>query len=179
MTPHVLEIPTGYDVGESVAAFARKGQRGLFILTGSGSVSNVALRQPSAVGSTVTFHGCFEILAMSGAFIFQPTAYASAGLTISLAGAQGQVLGGNVVGALVAASPVLVIAASFLGPSYDRLPDVEANDEAKLLAAATTISVSPPDPSSTGLYSIAPSPFGGYQLPPDILAWAAGPRTQL
>jgi hypothetical protein len=32
------------------------------------------------------------------------------------------VLGGSVVGTLMAAGPVLVIAASFLGPTYERLP---------------------------------------------------------
>ena len=43
-------------------------------------------------------------------------------LTIFLAGGQGQVVGGNVVGELTAAGPVIVIASSFTNVAYERLP---------------------------------------------------------
>jgi hypothetical protein len=43
-------------------------------------------------------------------------------LSIYLAGGQGQVVGGNVVGALIASGPVIVIAASFTNVAYERLP---------------------------------------------------------
>lgn len=62
---HLLEIANGCDVAESLARFARRRQRGVCILSGSGTVSNVALRQPATgtgTGTTVmTLHGCFEI----------------------------------------------------------------------------------------------------------------------
>ncbi|KAF9587865.1 hypothetical protein IFM89_006119 [Coptis chinensis] len=44
------------------------------------------------------------------------------GLTIYLAGAQGQVVGGGVVGALIASGPVVIMAASFMNATFDRLP---------------------------------------------------------
>ncbi|KAJ7513564.1 hypothetical protein O6H91_23G026000 [Diphasiastrum complanatum] len=173
MRPHVLEIASGCDINESMETFARRRQRGLCVLGGSGSVANVTLRQPSAPGSTVTFQGRFEILTMSGAFLQQPAPFASAGLTISLAGAQGQVLGGNVVGALMAASPVLVIAASFVGPSYDRLP---LDDEEPLqLASASQMSVAAShDPCNMALYSLPQNPMSISQLPADVLSWPTG-----
>ncbi|KAL2508314.1 AT-hook motif nuclear-localized protein 23 [Forsythia ovata] len=37
-------------------------------------------------------------------------------------GGQGQVVGGNVVGALIASGPVIIIAASFTNVAYERLP---------------------------------------------------------
>jgi len=43
---HVLEIANGCDVAESLATFARRRQRGVCILSGSGTVTNVTLRQP-------------------------------------------------------------------------------------------------------------------------------------
>jgi predicted DNA-binding protein with PD1-like motif len=122
MRPHVLEVAGGCDVGESVASFARRRQRGVCVMSASGTVSNVTLRQPTTPGATVTFHGRFEIISLSGAFLPPPAPAPTTGFTVSLAGAAGQVLGGNVVGTLTAAGPVLIVVASFLGATYDRLP---------------------------------------------------------
>ncbi|KAG0612219.1 hypothetical protein M758_6G010800 [Ceratodon purpureus] len=122
MRPHILEVAGGCDVSESVASFSRRRQRGVCVMGASGTVSNVTLRQPTTPGATVTFHGRFEIISLSGAFLPHPSSAPTTGLTVSLAGVAGQVLGGSVVGTLMAAGPVLVIAASFLGPTYERLP---------------------------------------------------------
>ncbi|OIW02845.1 hypothetical protein TanjilG_29621 [Lupinus angustifolius] len=51
------------------------------------------------------------------------------GLTIYLAGAQGQVVGGVVFGALVASSPVLIMAASFMHATFGRLPLEDDHDQ--------------------------------------------------
>lgn len=91
-------------------------------MSGSGTVNNVSLRQPAAAGSVVTLHGRFEILSLSGSFLPPPAPPGATSLTIYLAGGQGQVVGGNVVGALVASGPVIVIAASFTNVAYERLP---------------------------------------------------------
>lgn len=96
---------------------------------GSGTVTNVTLRQPTTPGATVTFHGRFEIISLSGSYLPPPSPATATGLTISLAGSAGQVLGGSVVGALMASSPVLVIATSFMGATYDRLPLDEEQDQ--------------------------------------------------
>ncbi|XP_043693587.1 AT-hook motif nuclear-localized protein 24-like [Telopea speciosissima] len=119
---HVIEIANGCDIGESVATFARRRQRGVCILSGSGTVTNVTLRQPAAPGAVVTLHGRFEILSLSGSFLPPPAPPAATGLTIYLAGGQGQVVGGGVVGALLASGPVVIMAASFGNAAYERLP---------------------------------------------------------
>ncbi|OVA07715.1 protein of unknown function DUF296 [Macleaya cordata] len=119
---HVMEIANGCDVGESVAAFARRRQRGVCILSGSGTVTNVTLRQPAAPGAIVTLHGRFEILSLSGSFLPPPAPPSATGLTIYLAGGQGQVVGGSVVGQLLASGPVVIMAASFGNAAYERLP---------------------------------------------------------
>ncbi|XP_059651012.1 AT-hook motif nuclear-localized protein 23-like [Cornus florida] len=119
---HILEVSSGCDVFESVANFARKRQQGICVLTGSGTVTNVTLRQPAAVGGVVTLHGRFEILSLSGSFLPPPAPPGATSLTIYLAGGQGQVVGGNVVGALIASGPVIVISASFSNVAYERLP---------------------------------------------------------
>ncbi|CAN1332473.1 AT-hook motif nuclear-localized protein 24 [Linum perenne] len=119
---HVMEIANSADIIDSVSTFARRRQRGVCILSGTGTVNNVTLRQPASPGSVVTLHGRFEILSLSGSFLPPPAPPAASGLTIYLAGGQGQVVGGSVVGPLLASGPVVVMAASFGNAAYERLP---------------------------------------------------------
>ncbi|KAL6183619.1 hypothetical protein ACLB2K_045030 [Fragaria x ananassa] len=119
---HILEVGNGCDVFDCVATYARRRQSGICILSGSGTVTNVSLRQPAAAGAVVTLHGRFEILSLSGSFLPPPAPPGATSLTIFLAGGQGQVVGGSVVGELTAAGPVIVIASSFTNVAYERLP---------------------------------------------------------
>ncbi|XP_059275718.1 AT-hook motif nuclear-localized protein 23-like [Lycium ferocissimum] len=122
---HILEIGNGCDVFECVSSYARRRQRGICILSGSGIVTNVTIRQPATPGnnsSVVTLNGRFEILSLSGSFLPPPAPPGATSLTIFLAGGQGQVVGGSVVGELMAAGPVIVIASSFTNVAYERLP---------------------------------------------------------
>uniref|UniRef100_A0A7N0SZT5 AT-hook motif nuclear-localized protein n=1 Tax=Kalanchoe fedtschenkoi TaxID=63787 RepID=A0A7N0SZT5_KALFE len=119
---HVMEVANGCDITESVTDFARRRQRGVCVLSGSGVVINVTLRQPSSPSAVVTLHGRFEILSLSGSFLPPPAPPAASGLTVYLAGGQGQVVGGTVVGPLVASGLVVIMAASFGNVAYERLP---------------------------------------------------------
>ncbi|KAK8955976.1 putative DNA-binding protein ESCAROLA [Platanthera guangdongensis] len=106
---HVMEIAGGADVAESIAHFSRRRQRGVSVLSGTGTVAN--------------------IMALTGTFLPGPSPPGSTGLTVYLAGGQGQVVGGSVVGSLVAAGPVMVMAATFTNSTYERLPEEEDGDE--------------------------------------------------
>ncbi|KAF3656250.1 AT-hook motif nuclear-localized protein 21 [Capsicum annuum] len=150
---HILEVSSGHDVFESVANYARKRQRGICILSGSGTVNNVTIRQPAAAGSVVTLHGRFEILSLSGSFLPPPAPPGATSLTIYLSGGQGQVVGGNVVGALIASGPVIVIASSFTNVAYERLPLDEENESIQIQqqGGVSTQSDNFADPSNIGL----------------------------
>ncbi|KAM3323197.1 AT-hook motif nuclear-localized protein 23 [Capsicum chacoense] len=150
---HILEVSSGHDVFESVANYARKRQRGICILSGSGTVNNVTIRQPAAAGSVVTLHGRFEILSLSGSFLPPPAPPGATSLTIYLSGGQGQVVGGNVVGALIASGPVIVIASSFTNVAYERLPLDEENESIQMQqqGGVSTQSGNFADPSNIGL----------------------------
>lgn len=126
---HVMEIAGGADIADSVAHFARRRQRGVCVLSGNGAVLNVTLRQPAAPGAVVALHGRFEILSLTGSFLPGPAPPGATGLTVYLAGGQGQVVGGGVVGPLVAAGPVMVMAATFTNATYERLPVEEGEEE--------------------------------------------------
>ncbi|KAG8047439.1 hypothetical protein GUJ93_ZPchr0008g13121 [Zizania palustris] len=139
MRPQVLEIPGGGDVAGALAGFARRRGLGICVLAGTGAVANVSLRHPlpssaeisGTAAAVVIFHGRYEILSMSATFL--PPAMsvealrAIGGLSVSLAGPHGQIVGGTVAGPLIAATTVVVVAATFTRPTFHRLP---AEDDA-------------------------------------------------
>ncbi|KAF4355834.1 hypothetical protein CsatB_028916 [Cannabis sativa] len=169
---HVMEIASGADIAESVAHFARRRQRGVCVLSGSGTVNNVTLRQPSAATSVMALQGRFEILSLTGAFLPGPAPPGSTGLTIYLAGGQGQVVGGSVVGPLMAAGPVMVIAATFSNATYERLPLEEQEEEAAGgggVGSPPGIGGAPQQGGGAGMQGADPSV--AYNLaPPNLLA---------
>lgn len=185
MSPYILEVPGGNDVVEAIARFCRRKNMGLCVLTGSGTVANVTLRQPSTThGATVTFHGRFDILSVTATFL--PNSHSAAAtlpngaFTISLAGPQGQIVGGLVAGALVAAGTVFVVGASFNNPSYHRLPTAE--DEVRNSGGAASGEGNSPPISGGGGDSggHAPAESCGMsmyscQLPSDVI-WAPTAR---
>ncbi|MBA0612838.1 hypothetical protein Godav_013387 [Gossypium davidsonii] len=124
MNPYVLEIPGGHDVVDAISTFSRRKNIGICVLTGSGTVSNVTIRQLSSTpGAVITFHGRFDILSLSATFLPPTTSYQVPNtFSISLAGPQGQIVGGFVAGSLVAAGTVYIVAATFNNPSYHQLP---------------------------------------------------------
>lgn len=68
--------------------------------------------------------GRFEIISLSGSYLFSENngnRSRSGGLSVSLAGSDGQVLGGGVAGMLVAASPVQVSLCYYLLRSVMKL----------------------------------------------------------
>ncbi|PKI32141.1 hypothetical protein CRG98_047459 [Punica granatum] len=187
---HVMEIANGTDVADSMAQFARRRQRGICVLSGSGMVTNVTLRQPTAPGSVMALHGRFEILSLTGAFLPGPAPPGSTGLTIYLAGGQGQVVGGSVVGPLVASGPVMVIAATFSNATYERLPleeDEEAGNGQGQIGSGSPPGLGSgnagqqqggglPDPSSMPVYNLPPNllPNGGQLNHEAFGAWSHG-----
>ncbi|XP_027159204.1 AT-hook motif nuclear-localized protein 15 [Coffea eugenioides] len=171
---HVLEISSGNDVAECIAAYAQRRHRGVSVLSGSGIVTNVTLRQPAAPGGVITLHGRFEILSLSGAFLPAPSPPGATGLTVYLAGGQGQVVGGTVVGPLMASGPVMVIAATFTNATYERLPLEEepAGEGIQLQAASVvntgTITGASSASQSHGMADPASS-MPLFNLPPNML----------
>ncbi|KAI0511861.1 hypothetical protein KFK09_012495 [Dendrobium nobile] len=159
---HVLEIAGGADVAESLAEYARRRGRGICVLSGGGSVVNVALRQPGASPAAV-LRGRFEILSLTGTVLPPPAPPGSGGLTVFLAGGQGQVVGGSVVGPLMAVGPVVLMVASFSNAVYERLP-LEAEEETAVPPAATSQSSGVTGGEGGGGGGVPFYNLGGYQI---------------
>ncbi|XP_076953098.1 AT-hook motif nuclear-localized protein 27-like [Bidens hawaiensis] len=126
---HVLEISAGADIVESLSIYARQRGRGVSVLSGTGTVADVTLCQPTDVKNVVTLHGRFEILSISGTVLPPPAPPNASGLSIFLAGGEGMVVGGIPVGPLIASTPVVLIAASFANAVFERLPVEDSEEE--------------------------------------------------
>ncbi|MCD7447884.1 AT hook motif domain containing protein, expressed [Datura stramonium] len=117
LTPHVIIVKAGEDVAYKIMSFSQNGPRTVCIMSASGAISNVTLRQTATSGGTATYEGRFDILSLSGSFMLSEIGgqqSRTGGLSVSLAGSDGRVLGGCVAGVLTAASPVQVIVFSFI-----------------------------------------------------------------
>ncbi|CAJ1929036.1 unnamed protein product [Sphenostylis stenocarpa] len=120
-TPHVISAEAGEDIAAKIMAFCEQGPRTVCILSATGPIRNVTIRQPpsasSLSGTDVSYEGEFEIISLSG---FTQQSENNSGqngmrsLNVSLAGRDGRVLGGEVAGALTAASAVQVVVGSFI-----------------------------------------------------------------
>ncbi|KAL5743122.1 hypothetical protein ACOSP7_029854 [Xanthoceras sorbifolium] len=120
-TPHIVTVNTGEDVAGKILSFSHKGPRGICVLSANGAVSNVTIRQPGSSGGILTYEGRFELLSLSGSFTVTDTGGVrnrTGGLSVSLAGPDGRVIGGGVAGLLLAASPIQIVVGSFTPNGY-------------------------------------------------------------
>ncbi|XP_044476634.1 AT-hook motif nuclear-localized protein 1-like isoform X2 [Mangifera indica] len=166
-TPHIITVNTGEDVTMKIISFSQQGPRAICILSANGVISNVTLRQPDSSGGTLTYEGRFEILSLSGSFMPSEsggTRSRSGGMSVSLAGPDGRVVGGGVAGLLVAASPVQVVVGSFLaGKQHEQKPNRQKHEPISIAPPTAAVPISSADPkgmvicqASTGaLYSKA------------------------
>ncbi|XP_058108726.1 AT-hook motif nuclear-localized protein 10-like [Magnolia sinica] len=141
-TPHVVTIAAGEDVATKILSFSQKGPRAICILSANGAISNVTLRQPGSSGGTLTYEGRFEILSLSGSFTLTDNGgirSRTGGISVSLAGPDGRVVGGGVAGLLLAASPIQVVVGSFM-PNSHKEQKRRPNPESSILTGVPTTS---------------------------------------
>ncbi|KAJ7944911.1 AT-hook motif nuclear-localized protein [Quillaja saponaria] len=114
--PHVVNIEIGEDIVAKLLSFSQQRPRALCILSGTGIVSSVTLRQPASTGVSATYEGRFQILCLSGSYLVAEDGGPSnrtGGVSVSLSSPDGHVIGGAVA-MLIAASPVEVVVCSFV-----------------------------------------------------------------
>lgn len=157
-TPHIIDVKAGEDVSSKIMAFSQNGPRAVCILSANGAISNVTLHQAATSGGTATYEGRFDILSLSGSFLLSEVGgqrSRTGGLSVSLSGPDGRVLGGCVAGLLIAASPVQVIVGSFVVDGHKG--SKAANQTEPLSAAAKLIpgsgAIGPSSPQSRGTLS--------------------------
>lgn len=85
----------------------------------------------------MTLHGVFEILSLSGTVLPE-----AGGLWVLVSGGEGQVVGGSVVGPLVARGTVVLMAASFGKAVLERLPLEDSGEEEEEAAGSHGLGVS-------------------------------------
>ncbi|KAF8780970.1 hypothetical protein HU200_000936 [Digitaria exilis] len=166
-TPHVLFVKAGEDVSAKIMSFSQHGTRAVCILSANGAISNVTLRQSATSGGTVTYEGRFEILSLSGSFLLSENGghrSRTGGLSVSLAGPDGRILGGSVAGLLTAASPVQIIAGSFNTDGKKEPPKQQHHHQQQ--QQHQQLGPSPSDPSPAPLKVVPAGVTTGPSSPP-------------
>ncbi|KAI9076217.1 hypothetical protein K1719_041790 [Acacia pycnantha] len=108
-TPHVVTVNTDEDVMNTILSFSQKGPRAVCVLSATGVVSSVTIRQSGAVRR---FEGLFEILSLNGSYTVAARCRSDM-FSVSLAKPDGRVFGGWVEGPLIAAAPIQLTVGSF------------------------------------------------------------------
>uniref|UniRef100_A0A0D9WS92 Uncharacterized protein n=1 Tax=Leersia perrieri TaxID=77586 RepID=A0A0D9WS92_9ORYZ len=120
------------------------------------------------------------ILSVTGTVLPPPAPPGASGLSVLLAAGQGQVVGGAVVGPLIAAGHVTLFAATFSNAVYERLPlpDDDGVDVKPDLAAGggggAATSTPPPELQQQQLALPPPPPSHPHQSMAASYAWASG-----
>ncbi|KAH7314590.1 hypothetical protein KP509_21G009800 [Ceratopteris richardii] len=120
-TPHILTIEMGEDVTSKIMTFLQQGPWAVCVLSASGAVSSASLRHAGVSSNPVMYEEHFEILSLSGLFLLSEIGgiqQRTGGLSVSLVGQDGKVIGGKVGGLLMAASPVQVVLGTFFQESH-------------------------------------------------------------
>ncbi|MBA0657118.1 hypothetical protein Goklo_009426 [Gossypium klotzschianum] len=104
------------DIVAKMLSFSQQRPRAVCILSGSGTVSSVTLRQPASSTPTVTYEGQFEILCLSGSYLLAEDdgpRSRTGGISASLSTPDGHVIGGGIA-TLIASSLVQLVVCSFV-----------------------------------------------------------------
>lgn len=160
-TPHVITVQAGEDVSAKIMSFSQHGTRAVCVLSANGAISNVTLRQTATSGGTVTYEGRFEILSLSGSFLVTDNGgqrSLTGGLSVSLAGPDGRLLGGGVAGLLIAASPIQIVVGSFNSDGRKEqkpqvMPKLQVSSEPTPLKVVPATGMGPNSPPSRGTLS--------------------------
>ncbi|XP_061352362.1 AT-hook motif nuclear-localized protein 9-like isoform X1 [Gastrolobium bilobum] len=116
-TPHVLVVDPGDDVVSMILSFFQKGPLAVCILSATGAVSSVSIRQAGVAGGVLSYEGLFEILTLSGSCTYTSgtggTHLKNGMLSVSLAKPDGRVFGGGIDSSLIAAGPIQLVMATF------------------------------------------------------------------
>ncbi|GMH09479.1 hypothetical protein Nepgr_011320 [Nepenthes gracilis] len=141
-TPHIITVNAGENVTMKVISFSQQVPRAICILSANGVISSVTLRQPDSSGGTLTYEGRFELLSLTGSFMPSESGgirNVSGGMSVSLASADGRVVGGGVAGFLVAAGPVQIVVGSFPAGNQDEPKPKKQKPESLITVAPTAV----------------------------------------
>ncbi|KAA3463170.1 AT-hook motif nuclear-localized protein 5-like [Gossypium australe] len=151
------------DIVAKMLSFSQQRPRAVCILSGSGTVSYVTLRQPASSTPTVTYEGQFEILCLSGSYLLAEDGgprSRTGGISASLSTPDGHVIGGGVA-TLIASSLVQLVVCSFVYGG--------SKTKNKQLASPKAEEAVPQRCSDSTMPTTAPSTQ--HFIPPSMSAW--------
>ncbi|MCO5608793.1 hypothetical protein L7F22_063010 [Adiantum nelumboides] len=184
--PHVLTVEAGEDITSKIMIFLQQGPWAVCILSANGAISNASLRHAGVSSSAVMYEGRFEVLSLSGLFLLSEiggTQSRTGGLSVSLAGPDGRVIGGKVAGLLMAASPVQIVLGTFFqenrkspvqAGSVEGKPLDSEENSVSLALVEHDASGSMPDQNSNSVEGIDRERASHHVMPLQSADWGGG-----
>ncbi|XP_048140631.1 AT-hook motif nuclear-localized protein 10-like [Rhodamnia argentea] len=109
----------GEEIRAKLSTLIEPDSHSLSVLSATGALSSVVLRQPGPSGGILSYEGHFEILALNGSFTIREGRICShpdpelSLVNVTLAMPDGRLFGGGVAGPLIAAGPIQLVVAIF------------------------------------------------------------------
>ncbi|ESW18110.1 hypothetical protein PHAVU_006G013800 [Phaseolus vulgaris] len=134
----IVNVAPGHDIIETILHIARRSHVSLTILSASGTITTVTLRHVPTGSSAVMLHGPFNLLSLTGSYLYNnqytllpgATPPRSLSFGIHLSTSNGRVFGGLVGGRVVAGNDVNLTISTFKNPEiYKYVPQgIQGND---------------------------------------------------
>ncbi|XP_074559813.1 AT-hook motif nuclear-localized protein 10-like [Curcuma longa] len=162
----LIRVKEGEDVFAKILSFPQLRSQTISIISATGVASKVTIFHPTVSGGRlITYEGWLEILSLTGSFENPGDQQSLTGrLSVSLADAKGNVLGGRIAGPLLAASRVQVVVARFV----DGMMEFKDTNAPEVVPAPNLVSGGT---TNTGNSSIS-VPSGDPRNPPPIQSTA-------
>ncbi|XP_030522630.1 AT-hook motif nuclear-localized protein 10-like isoform X2 [Rhodamnia argentea] len=116
-SPETVTLHRGEEILAKLSSLIGPDSHSLSILSATGAVSSVVLRQPGPSGGILSYEGYFQILALNGSFTIREGRICThpelSLVNVMLAMPDGRVFGGGVAGPLIAAGPTQLVAGNF------------------------------------------------------------------
>uniref|UniRef100_A0A803MQP6 AT-hook motif nuclear-localized protein n=1 Tax=Chenopodium quinoa TaxID=63459 RepID=A0A803MQP6_CHEQI len=101
------------------------GARSVLVFSASGEISSVTVCRPGIAGGVIGYEGRYQLLSLTGSYKTNEVngvTTTTGGISVSLAGPDGKVVGGRVDGLLISATPIQLVIGTFIPQTAAAIP---------------------------------------------------------
>ncbi|XP_021743154.1 AT-hook motif nuclear-localized protein 7-like [Chenopodium quinoa] len=113
----VITVKAGEDIAAKLFLIGLAGGRSVFVCSAIGEISSVTIRQPGIAGGVIGYEGRYHLVTLNGSYQMKEVngvSTTTGGITVTLASADGKLVGGLVDRLLIAATPIQLVIGIFI-----------------------------------------------------------------
>ncbi|XP_021764725.1 AT-hook motif nuclear-localized protein 1-like [Chenopodium quinoa] len=124
-TLQVIMLKAGEDIAAKLFLIGSTGARSVLVFSASGEISSVTVCRPGIAGGVIGYEGRYQLLSLTGSYKTNEVngvTTTTGGISVSLAGPDGKVVGGRVDGLLISATPIQLVIGTFIPQTAAAIP---------------------------------------------------------